>query len=418
MNHFKYILITLLLTLASSLSQAATSVGEVTLVIGEVSAMRPDGSSLLMKRGELIYAGDVLETSGGGHVHVRFVDGALVSVRPSSRLVIEQYEESAGSPVAIKFKVEKGVIRSITGKWGQANPEKFRLNTPVAAIGVKGTDFVVKVDGDATQAAVFTGSIAMSALTPECAQTLGPCDTANTLTLASDMKGVMLKLVPQQSSSPVLAPAVDLLVQRTQIQQAGAGNQAAPDTRIAESTSRAAMVAEKMIDPKPMVWLHNRFDWNVPSHTISQRFTEALAAGLRPVVGNFFISLYRDETLLKLYQPNATNQVSFSLKSVSAVYEPGVATGRPTEIARISDATFNVDFARSTYSTHLDVSSPYAGDTVINMVGRIDGTGRFVDNNVNTSVAGALSQNGKEAGYMFNQAIGLGNLSGLTLWGQ
>ena len=78
MNHFKYILITLLLTLASSLSQAATSVGEVTLVIGEVSAMRPDGSSLLMKRGELIYAGDVLETADGGHVHVRFVDGALV----------------------------------------------------------------------------------------------------------------------------------------------------------------------------------------------------------------------------------------------------------------------------------------------------------------------------------------------------
>ena len=159
MNHFKYILITLLLTLASSLSQAATSVGEVTLVIGEVSAMRPDGSSLPMKRGELIYAGDVLETADGGHVHVRFVDGALVSVRPSSRLVIEQYEESAGSRVAIKFKVEKGVVRSITGKWGQANPEKFRLNTPVAAIGVRGTDFVVKVDGDATQASVFTGPL-------------------------------------------------------------------------------------------------------------------------------------------------------------------------------------------------------------------------------------------------------------------
>jgi len=232
------------------------------------------------------------------------------------------------------------------------------------------------------------------------------------------MKGVMLQLAPQQSSSPVLAPAVDLLVQRIQSQQAGAGNQVEPNARIAESTARAEMVAEKLIDPKSMVWLHNQFNWNVPPHTISQRFTEALAAGLRPVVGNFFISLYRDETLLKLYQPSATNQVSFNLKSASAVYEPGVATGRPTEIARISDATFNVDFARSTYSTHLDVSSPYAGDTVINMVGRIDGTGRFVDNNVNTSVAGALSQNGKEAGYMFNQAIGLGNLSGLTLWGQ
>ena len=418
MNHFKYILITLLLSLASSLSQAATSVGEVTLVIGEVSAMRPDGSSLPMKRGELIYAGDVLETADGGHVHVRFVDGALVSVRPSSRLVIEQYEESGGSPVAIKFKVEKGVVRSITGKWGQANPEKFRLNTPVAAIGVKGTDFVVKVHGDATQAAVFTGSITMSALTPDCALTLGPCDNANSLTLAADMKGVILQLAPQQSSSPVLAPAVDLLVQRIQSQQVGASEKTVSDARIAESTARAAMVVEKLIDPKPMVWLHNRFDWNVPSHTISQRFTEALAAGLQPVVGNFFISLYRDETLLKLYQPSATNQVSFNLKSASAVYEPRIATGLPSEIASVSEASFTVDFANSAYATTLGLSSPSIGSTMINMAGRIDHTGRLVDSNVNTSVAGALSQDGKEAGYMFNQTIGRGNLSGLTLWGQ
>jgi hypothetical protein len=283
---------------------------------------------------------------------------------------------------------------------------------------VKGTDFVVKVDGDATQAAVFTGAIAMSALTPECAQSLGPCDTANTLTLAADMKGVMLQLAPQENSSPTLAPAVDLLVRRVQTQQAVAGNREAPDARIAESTARAAMVADKLIELKPMVWLHNQFDWNVPSHTISQRYTNALAVGMQPVVGSFFISLYRDETLLKLYQPNATNQVAFNLKSASAVYQPGVATGRPVEIARISDASFNVDFAKSTYATHLDISSPYAGGTVVNMAGRIDASGRFVDNNVNTSVSGALSQNGKEAGYMFNQAIGLGNLSGLTLWGQ
>ena len=340
MKNFKYLLITLLITLATSLSQAANSVGEVTLVIGEVNGTRTDGTSLPIKRGELIFAGDVLETADGGHVHVRFVDGALVSVRPASRLVVEQYEKSAGSRVGIKFKVEKGVVRSITGKWGQANPEKFRLNTPVAAIGVKGTDFVVKVDSDATQAAVFTGAITMSALTSECSQSLGPCDNANTLTLAADMNGVMLQLAPKENSSPTLAPAVDLLVRRIQTQQAVVGNREVPDTRIAESTVRTAMVADKFIEPKPMVWLHNQFDWNVPSHTISQRYTNALAAGMQPVVGSLFISLYRDEALLKLYQPNATNQVAFTLKNASAVYQPGVATGRPVEIARISDASF------------------------------------------------------------------------------
>ena len=461
MNHFKYLLATLLFALSSSLSHAATSVGEITLVIGEVSATRPDGSSQRMKRGGLIYAGDVLETADGGHVHVRFVDGALVSVRPASRLVIEQYEESADSRVAIKFKLQKGVVRSITGKWGQANPDKFRLNTPVAAIGVRGTDFVVKVDGNATQASVFTGAISMSALTPDCAQTLGPCDTANMLTLAADMKGVMLELAPQQNSSPVLTPAVDLLVRRIQNPEPVPSANLELDLQVVEGAGNTLMFAEKLNDVivaadkpipvaadkpipvaadkpipvaadkpipvaadkpianegKSMVWLHNQFDWNVPAHTISERFTEALGDTMQPVVTNLFVTLYRDESILKLYQPSATNQVSFNLKSSSVIYKPRSPSGQ-AEIAQVSKASLNVDFAKSVYATNLEIASPQIGGAAVSMAGNIDAQGRFLDRNGATSVAGALSQNGKEAGYMFNQAIGLGNLSGLTLWGQ
>jgi hypothetical protein len=33
-------------------------------------------------------------------------------------------------------------------------------------------------------------------------------------------------------------------------------------------------------------------------------------------------------------------------------------------------------------------------------------------------VAGALSVDGKEAGYLFGKAFSAGNLSGITLWGR
>ena len=48
-------------------------------------------------------------------------------------------------------------MRSVTGQWGEASRDRFRLNTPIAAIGVKGTDFVVKVENGKTFASVLSG---------------------------------------------------------------------------------------------------------------------------------------------------------------------------------------------------------------------------------------------------------------------
>lgn len=413
-----FLFLALLVALTGGVAQATQPVGEVTLLVGEAKAHRANGSLVEIKKGGLIYAGDVLETSDGGHVHVRFVDGALISVRPSSRLVIENYEEHANKQVTIKFKLEKGVVRSITGQWGQSNPEKFRLNTPVAAIGVKGTDFVVKVENNATQAVVFTGSIAMSPLTNECVETLGLCNSDKSLTLTADMQGLMLQLMPQRSHAPTLEPAVDLMVGKVARNPIIAVEKTSENDAYSGNNARTAIIANKVIEPKAMAWLHNRFDWNVPSHTISERFTEALASGMQPVVGDLFVSLYRDETILKAYQPVLTSQVTFSLKESSAVYQPLLATGLPLEVAQVAAASLIVNFAKSTYVTHLDISAPSIGSSAINLSGQIDPSGRFVDANLNTNVAGALSTNGEEAGYMFKQTIGQGALTGLTLWGR
>lgn len=418
MKSLKPYAVSLLLAFGHTLVLSAESIGVVTLVIGQAKALSADGSTTLIKRGADVFSGSAIETSAGGHVHVRFLDGALVSVRPASRLTVERYEASSGGVGAIKFKVEKGVVRSVTGEWGQANPEKFRLNTPVAAIGVKGTDFVVRVSGEATEAAVFAGAIAMSPLTPECERTLGPCEAANMLTLASDKKGLMLQLGPQTDGAPKLAPYIDLLAGRARDGQLGAGKTVVAESAAVERNSQTAAVADAVTQPRPLLWLHNRAGWNVPSQTISQRYTDALASGMRPVVGDLFVSLYRDETVHRQYQPIAANPVAFKLREASAVYHPGVATGRSSEVATISHGTLNVNFASSQYVTQLRVSAPHAGPTLVNVAGRIDGTGRFVGNNANTSIAGGLSHDGTEAGYMFNQAIGLGNLTGLTLWGQ
>ena len=194
----------------------AAMVGEATLVIGVAKLISADGVERSVDRGSAIRVGDRIETGAGGHVHLRFVDGARLSVRPASRLQVENYSRAsdASALTAIKFRLDEGVVRSITGAWGEAERDRFRLNTPVAAIGVKGTDFVVKSDGETTLASVYTGAIMLTPIAGVgCQASFGPCLNGSEKLLSEDMKGQMLSLSRLQAT-PQLVPAVDLLAQR------------------------------------------------------------------------------------------------------------------------------------------------------------------------------------------------------------
>lgn len=204
--------ITALLCNASAFAQDPPIVGETTMVIGLVKLVGADGTARPVVRGASIRIGDRLETQAGGHVHLKFVDGGRVSVRPASILRIEDYSHSAQQPLlgAIKFQLDEGVVRSITGSWGEAARDRFRLNTPVAAIGVKGTDFVVRAEGSQTQASVYTGAITLTPMDSACSTSVGPCINGHEKLLSEDMKGQMLELNRQQTT-PQLVPSVDLL---------------------------------------------------------------------------------------------------------------------------------------------------------------------------------------------------------------
>ena len=63
---------------------------------------------------------------------------------PNSTLLIEQYDYDPSMPEgsAVKLNLEEGVARAISGDAAKGAKEISRL-TPVAAIGVRGTDFAV-----------------------------------------------------------------------------------------------------------------------------------------------------------------------------------------------------------------------------------------------------------------------------------
>lgn len=432
-------------------AETQSIVGEAAMVIGVARITSASGQVTAVNRGSPIHVGDRIETESGGHVHVRFVDGGRLSVRPSSRLQVENYSYSAQQPAltAIKFKLDEGVVRSITGTWGESARDRFRLNTPVAAIGVKGTDFVVRSDADATAASVYTGAIVFAALSGGCQASLGPCQNGGEKLLSQDMKGQMLELGREQSS-PRFVPLVDLLALNTR--RAAAERIAKPEKGPGLEGGRAEAANEKtlsteslpaggvvvsavqptvkpelstgpVLPPAPslpevtqLVW--GRWAWAsaVEGDALSKSIALAQLNGRQATVGDGSFSLYRDVPAsgsMELATKEAT--ASFRLAGSSAQL---ITTAGASELAKVDGGSLNLDFNRRTFATQLAVSNATIGSTQINAAGAVGTDGTFYAQSGNAQVAGALSLDAKEAGYLFQKGVPAGTLSGITLWGR
>ena len=133
--------------LASGVTMAADNAGMVVASRGEVIAMA-NGGSRELKQGDFIYVNDEVITSNRSFAVVQFVDGAKVTVRPDSVMIVETYLYNGDENDAATLGLVSGGLRVITGAMAKSNPENYKVRTPVALMGVRGTEFSVMLCGD------------------------------------------------------------------------------------------------------------------------------------------------------------------------------------------------------------------------------------------------------------------------------
>lgn len=163
-------------------ANATPDAGEVVLVAGP-AYVEQQGARQPVTRGYRLAPGQTIVTGEGAFVHVRMADGGMVAVRPLSTFLIEVFDYQRDASVdRVRYRLEEGVARSITGAVGESNKEAFRLNTPVAAVGVRGTDFVVATNAATSRVAVNSGAVVVAALGGQCAaEAFGSCATGGLL---------------------------------------------------------------------------------------------------------------------------------------------------------------------------------------------------------------------------------------------
>ena len=491
-------------------SSSGVAVGSVSFLIGQASVTR-SGSSLPITAGMPLQVGDRLLTSLNGHIHVRFVDGAMVSLRPTSTLNIKEYRFDAQTPSnsEVRFELEQGVVRAISGQAAESAKDKFRLNTPLAAIGVKGTDFVVEASGSRVNAIVNQGAIVLAPFDAQClASALGPCSTQFAKELTAALKGMALtynmsfpspQLLPMgqlkgsellnmalpmgaisQSgqSGPTANPSNLQLVQSNPENGANSGNAANAGNsgnsgngsnlnsmtanRVQQNQvdgqaySTVNQILNKTVSDTSLVW--GRWGAANPQDNLTLAFKDAMQ-NRAVTVGDGYLFLFRQENNVANLLSAQQGNVNFTLQNSYAYFQD---LGNNLNAAKVNSGTLGVNFSTLDVKTTLNLSTQPSANSVLGsslalasplasqanpqtpqtLSQTLSATAKLnpssgifllsplptppalvsgssaISTPVSPTVAGALSLDTKQAGYLFTLPTLNGTFKGGTLWGR
>ena len=408
----------LLFSTVSTPALAAPVVGEVTLTIGKSNIDRADGPTEPQKGGS-VQEGDVIRTSDNGHVHIRFIDGARVSVRPNSVFRIHEFKYNPADPAAsvVRLSLDAGEARSISGAAAQAAKDRFRLNTPLVAIGVKGTDFVTQVSKDVIRVTVNQGAIVMAPFDSACkADTLGVCSTPRARELTAEMLGQAL-VFRMGSADPSFQNV-------NKPGQSDSSKLLQLDRQVREAAEKPLASDTEAKNPLNAVG-NNRLIWGrwardpIAGDSLTIPFLDAMR-GNEVTVGDGYYFLFREPSNVNVL-PNLTAKTDFGLKSSSAYYRNAANEMVP---ATVSNGSLSIDFGAKTYATQLGLSAEGTGLQSFSQTGTINSnTGVFLgrtgpDAAPTSSMAGAISLDARQAGYLFKTQVGRGTFVGATIWGR
>jgi hypothetical protein len=431
---------------------SAAEAGRIVLVQGDAKVA---GRALAL--GDAIAEGDEISTGAGGYIYLRTIDDGLLILRPASRARIVTYHVDKARPGNTRIKLEllAGVARSVSGQAVKLARQNFRFNTPVAAIGVRGTDFTVYTDQETSRVTVISGGIVVSGFGGACApEGGGPCEHAASRELSANQVGQMLQVHRGQAAPQLMAAGAALAPDavsppRNDEPLSKANGSATPASSVDVSldpqkasavlTGTGAAVIKPpvviptpvtppevppVVIPPPVIEPESRLVWGRWQAVLDQPATidnaQLAAEKAERAALNSNYAVYR--TRGAAWNPPEQGTMGFALKQSDALIR-NEASGA-VSAARLENGQLNVDFGKATFSTSFDLLNDserfkLQALGVMTRDGLLIGDGQFSKPS-NMNVNGALGpENGTSAAYIFSTRLDEKRIaSGATYWGK
>jgi FecR protein len=151
----------------------AAPAGQITQAAGYVSVSSPQTGSKMAASGQAVESGETVTVGDNARAVIKFQDGQIIALQPKSTFKVNSYKYDQAAPEKGQsfFSLLQGGLRAVTGLIGSSNKQGWKLATPVATIGIRGTDFMavidqgmyLKVDAGAISATNSAGTAVISA---------------------------------------------------------------------------------------------------------------------------------------------------------------------------------------------------------------------------------------------------------------
>jgi hypothetical protein len=137
----KWLYLFVLLSVNNTGFTAPQAAGEVEFARGAATAQRGGEPARIIGQGQRFFQGEVLSTSNKSFAVIRLDDGSRLTLRPNTQFVVENINASQTTRANAVLRLFKGGVRAVTGFISKFNKNGYRLETPIATMGIRGTEF-------------------------------------------------------------------------------------------------------------------------------------------------------------------------------------------------------------------------------------------------------------------------------------
>jgi len=163
MLHRRIVIAALLLSsFAGGQATAQEAIGAVSRIQGEARGTR-GGTTQALSINTSVFPNEVVSTGEGGRLEITFTDDTRLTLGEKAKLTLNRYvfDPAAGSGM-IRFKVA-GALRFLSGQILKLRTSVVRITTPVAVVGVRGTEFWAgPIDNQALGVLLIEGAVSVS----------------------------------------------------------------------------------------------------------------------------------------------------------------------------------------------------------------------------------------------------------------
>lgn len=151
----------LILVLLLSFSAVFANIGTILVTKGKVEVKRVN-EILLVTNGMKLFQKDEIVTQAKARVQIMLKDETIITIGPKSSFSFEEYSFDGTDKSKLTLRANRGFFRSVTGRIGKVAPERFKVKTASATIGIRGTDFSGDISVDREQFKCYSGGITVA----------------------------------------------------------------------------------------------------------------------------------------------------------------------------------------------------------------------------------------------------------------